>query len=152
MVLYLMEQKLLSLPVLYISGYINADGSAYYTLLREESVPPEKWNEFIIYMLKGIYSQAKDTKEVLLNLIDLLSKTKENVKSKHKKIYSADLVEALFAYPIITPVNLGKKLDVKYRTASRYLAELAKGHVLGERYIGKYHLFVNKPLLDLLKR
>ena len=45
-----------------------------------------------------------------------------------------------------------KKLDVNYRTASRYLAELAKGKVLREHYVGKYHLFINKPLLDLLKK
>jgi Fic family protein len=61
-------------------------------------------------------------------------------------------VEALFAYPIITPVNLGKRLDINYRTASRYLNELSKGKILRESYIGKYHLFINKPLLDLLRR
>jgi type I restriction enzyme S subunit len=62
-----------------------------------------------------------------------------------------DLVEALFAYPIITPVSLGKRIDVNYRTASRYLVELAKAKVLAESYVGKYHLFINKPLLGLLK-
>jgi Fic family protein len=61
------------------------------------------------------------------------------------------LVEALFASPIITPVNLGKRLDVNYRTASRYLAELVSGKFLQESKVGKYHLFINKPLLDLLK-
>ena len=61
-------------------------------------------------------------------------------------------MEARFSNPIITPVSLGKKLDVNYRTASGYLAELAKGRVLREQYVGKYHLFINKPLLDLLKK
>jgi hypothetical protein len=49
-------------------------------------------------------------------------------------------------------VNLGKKLDVNYRTASRYLAELAKDNVLKESYVGKYHLYANTPLLKLLKQ
>ena len=66
--------------------------------------------------------------------------------------WTAQLVEARFSNPIITPVSLGKKLDVNYRTASGYLAELAKGRVLREQYVGKYHLFINKPLLDLLKK
>ena len=151
MVLYLMEQKLLSLPILYISGYVNKNRAEYYRVLRAVS-SDEKWNEFIIYMLKGFYSQAKETKDNLFKLIDLLRQVKDKVKEKHKKIYSADLVEAIFAYPIITPVNLGKRLDVNYRTASKYLAELIKGKVLQESYVGKYHLFINKPLLDLLKR
>lgn len=150
-VLYLIEQKLLSLPILYISGYINKNRSEYYQRLREVS-SDEKWIEFIVYMLEGFHSQAKETKQVLFKLTEMLEEVQERIRTKHKKIYSADLVEALFAYPIITPVGLGKRLDVNYRTASRYLAELAKGKILQESYVGKYHLFLNKPLLDLLQR
>lgn len=149
-VLYLIEQKLLSLPILYISGYINKNRGEYYKCLREVA-SDENWNEFIVYMLKGFHSQAKETKEMLFKLTELLQEEKEKIRSEHKNIYSADLVEALFAYPIITPVNLGKRLDVNYRTASRYLAALARGRVLEERYVGKYHLFLNKPMLNLFQ-
>jgi Fic family protein len=84
-------------------------------------------------------------------IMELLEKTREHLKVKHRKIYSAELVEAMFALPIITPVSLGKRLDVNYRTASRYLVELARGRVLHESYVGKYHLYTNKPLLKLLR-
>lgn len=150
-VLYLIQQKLLSLPILYVSGYINKNRSEYYTLLRKVS-SEERWHEWILYMLKGFHQQAKETKSSLFKIMELLEKTREHLKEKHRKIYSAELVEAMFALPIITPVNLGKKLDVNYRTASRYLAELAKGKVLHESYLGKYHLYANKPLLKLLKQ
>ncbi|HTK82330.1 MAG TPA: Fic family protein [Bacteroidota bacterium] len=150
-VLYLIEQKLLALPTLFMSGYINKHRNEYYRRLREVS-SHGKWNEFIIYMLEGFHAQAKETKHALLQLIAMLERAKEVIKTKHRKFYSADLVEALFAYPIITPVNLGKRLDVNYRTASRYLAALAKSGILREHYVGKYHLFINRPLLDLLKR
>ena len=103
-------------------------------------------------MLKGFLQQANETKTTLLKVMDLLSRTRDHLKDKHRKIYSAELVEALFAYPILTPVTLGKRLDVNYRTASRYLAELARGKVLGQRYLGKYHLYSNTPLLKLLKQ
>ncbi len=150
MVLCLVEQKLLTLPILYISGYINKNRSEYYRILREVS-SDGKWNELILFILKGFHVQAKETKQVLFNLTDLFREAKEWIRAKHKKIYSADLVEALFAYPIITPVNLGIRLDVNYRTASRYLTELATSKFLKESYIGKYHLYINKRLLDLLK-
>jgi Fic family protein len=151
MVLYLIEQKLLSHPILYISGYVNKNRPEYYRSLRCVS-SNEEWIEFIAYMLKGFHMQAKETKQVLLQLVAMLQKTKEKIRANHRKIYTADLVEALFAYPIITPVNLGKRLDINYRTASRYLTELVKGKILEERYVGKYHLFINKPLLNLLTR
>jgi len=151
MVIYLIEQKILSLPILYISGYINKNRNEYYLRLREVS-SEERWHEFILFMLNGFHLQAKQTKETLFNLMQLLEKTKNQVRSKHKKIYSSDLVEALFADPITTPINLGKRLGVHYRTASRYLVALEKSKILQESFVGKYHLFVNKPLLDLLQR
>jgi Fic family protein len=150
MVLYLIEQKLLSLPILYISGYINKTRSDYYRLLRKISSNQE-WDEFIIYLLNGFYSQAKETKDVLFKLIDLLHKSKQAIKEKHKNIYSADLVETLFAYPIITPVSLGKLLNVNYRTASKYLAQLERGKILHGSKVGRHHFFINRQLLELLK-
>jgi Fic family protein len=149
-VLYFIQQKLLSLPILYMSGYINKNRSEYYALLRKVS-SEERWHEWILYMLKGFHEQAKETKSSLFKIMELLEKTREHLKDKHRKIYSAELVEAMFALPIITPVNLGKKLDVNYRTASRYLVELAKGKVLHESYVGKYHLYANTSLIKLLK-
>jgi Fic family protein len=150
MVLLLVQENLLSLPILYISGHINKHRADYYRMLRGVTAGSE-WTEFIQFMLRGFYLQARETKGVLLGLMRLLEETKNRVRKEHRRIYSADLVEALFAFPIITPVNLGKRIDVNYRTASRYLAELAKSKVLSESYVGKYHLFINKPLLALLK-
>jgi Fic family protein len=149
-VLSLIQEQLLTLPILYISGYINKHRADYYRLLRGVTANSQ-WSEFITFMLQGFNLQARETKGVLLDLMRLLEETKERVRSQHRKIYSGDLIEALFAYPIITPVSLGKRIDVNYRTASRYLAELAKANVLAESYAGRYHLFINKPLLGLLK-
>jgi Fic family protein len=151
MVLSLIQRKLLSLPILYVSGYINKNRNEYYRLLRGVSAEG-KWHEWILFMLKGFHLQAKGTKDVLFKITEMLEEMKEHLRTKHRKIYSSDLAEALFAYPIITPVNLGKKLDVNYRTASRYLVELGKGKVLNESFVGKYHLYANRPLLKLLKQ
>ena len=150
MVLFLIQRKLLSLPILYVSGYINKNRAEYYRLLHDVSMKGN-WHEWILFMLKGYHLQAKGTKEVVYRITEMLGEMKELLRTKHRKIYSSDLVEALFAYPIITPVNLGKRLDVNYRTASRYLVELAKGKVLDETYVGKYHLYSNRPLLKLLR-
>ncbi|MGD0339606.1 MAG: Fic family protein [Bacteroidota bacterium] len=151
LVLYLIQQKLLSLPILYISGYINKNRTEYYRLLRKVTTDA-RWHDWILFMLKGFHAQASDTKSTLFSIMELLENTRNQIKKNHKKIYSSELVEFLFAYPIITPVNLGKRLDVNYRTASRYLAELAKGKVLKESYVGKYHLYANIQLLKLLKQ
>ncbi len=150
-VLQLIQRNLLSIPILYVSGYINRNRPDYYRLL--QSVRTDgNWHGWILYMLKGFLEQAKETKSTLLGVVQLLEKTRNHVRDHHRKIYSGELVESLFAYPIITPVNLGKLLGINYRTASRYLAELRKDNTLGESIVGKYHLYLNKPLLNLLRK
>jgi len=151
MVLQLIHDKILSLPVLYISGYINSNRSEYYKLLREIT-RNGNWNDFILFMLKGFYSHARETKDVLFKIMHLFFELKANLKKNHKKIYSADLVEALFSYPVITPVRLSEIIDTHYMTASRYLGRLAKDSILKEVRHGKYHLFINEPLMRIIKK
>ena len=151
MVLQLIQDKILTLPILYISGYINSNRSEYYRLLREVT-SNKNWDQFIIFMLKGFYLQAKDTKENLFKIMTLYFEFKDTLKKEHKKIYSAELVETLFSYPIITPVRLAKELGMHYTTTSRHLWQLAKAGLLKEDKSGKYQLFVNERLLKIMKK
>lgn len=151
MVLSLIQAGLLNFPSLYISGYINQNRSEYYRLLRDVTIK-ENWHDFIVFMLNGFYLQAKDTKETLMKVMSLFFEFKRNLKANFPKIYSADFVEILFSYPIITPVKLSDLLGVHYTTASKYLTELASKGVLKEGKYGKYHLFINEQLMKILRK
>lgn len=151
MVLQLVKDGLLSLPVLYISGYINKNRPEYYRLLREVTIK-NNWHEYIKFMLNGFHLQAKETKDDLLKVIILFREIKNLLKTEHKKIYSADLVEALFTYPVISPTKLASELDMHYTTTSKYLLELAKAGILKEAKVGKYHFFANEKLLKILSK
>ncbi len=151
MVLYLAEQGFLSIPLLYVSGYLNKNRAEYYRLLNEVS-SNQNWKPLVNFLLNALYLQAEETKKTLTASIELYRKMREKIKTGFPKIYSGDLVEALFTYPIISPVSLGKSLNIHYTTASRYLTTLASARILGEAVVGKYHFFVNKKLLDLLEK
>lgn len=151
MVLQLIQSGLLQFPILYISGYINQHRSEYYRRLLGVSADG-KWHEFIDYMLTGFYDKAKETREDLTKITRLLDEVKEQVKTENKKIYSADLVEALFTYPVITPTKLASQLNKHYTTTSRYLAQLTEMGILKEAVVGKYHLFANHKLLKILSK
>ena len=151
MVLQLIQDDILNLPILFISGYINKNRNEYYRSLRAITTH-KKWDDFIIFMLKGFYVQAKEAKNLLFKIMQHFSEFREAVKKNHKKIYSADLVEMLFSYPIISPVKLANELGIHYTTASRHLMKLSRAGLLKEGKYGKYHLFINDSLIRLMKK
>ena len=150
-VLQLVNEGVLSFPILYISGYINSNRSEYYKLLGEVT-SKGNWNDYILFMLKGFHLQAMETKATLFKIMELFYDFKNAIKREHKKIYSADFVEVLFSYPIIVPAKLASELSIHRDTASKYLLQLAKVGLLEETKSGRYHLFINERLMKILKR
>lgn len=150
MALHLVEANLLHWPILYISGYINKNRSDYYRLLNSITAH-NNWDEFILFMLEGFRQQAQETKQLLFKIFSLFEKWKDELKQSHKRIYSADLVTLLFAYPIISPVKMGKELGIHYTTATRHLKVLVKAGFLNYQKVGRHQLYINKQLLCLFE-
>jgi Fic family protein len=149
MVLELIQEELLDFPIIFISGYINKNRREYYRLLLNVTEQGD-WDSFIRFILQGFYEQAKATKIVLEQIKTAYFDTKKQVKAKLPKIYSTELMETLFAFPVINPMRLGEKLNVHYTTASRYLHALTRAGFLKNRKIGKYQLFINTELINIL--
>lgn len=151
MVLQLVHEEILEMPILFISGFINKNKVDYYRLLREVT-SKDGWYEYIAFMLEGFYLQAKETKEALKKVKILHDEMKSSIKHDHSSIYSADLLEALFTYPVINPTHLARELDCHYVTAGNYLRELEKAGMLISAKVGRNHFFVNKELVSILSR
>ncbi|WP_167882362.1 Fic family protein [Leptospira sarikeiensis] len=150
MVLYLIQAKILSLPILYVSGYINNNRSKYYELLAAVS-SEQDWIPFLEFMLNAFYLQAKSTKNLLFKIIELYQNYKKEISVRFPKLAKTGIVEAMFASPVLSPVSLGERIEVHYTTATRYLTDLKEANYLVDMNYGKYHLFINKALLDLLQ-
>ena len=59
--------------------------------------------------------------------------------------------EHLFAYPVAYPTAMGKKLNITYQTASKYLSDLEEAGLLVKKRSGKYMFYYNLKLLNCLK-
>lgn len=149
MVLQLVNDKVLNYPNLYVSGYINKNKAKYYEVLLGVTTKGD-WNGYLEFIIQGFYEQAQETKRFLYKVMNAYHEFKSLLKSKHKNIYSGDLVEALFSYPIITPVKLASELGVYRDTATRYLNALVANKLLTEKKIGRYHMYANADLLRIL--
>lgn len=150
MVLFLLKKDLLHFPTLYISGYILKNRDEYYRLLLNIT-KDQNWTEYIEFMLTGFYLQAKETKNLLFRIKMEYASFKEVLKTQHKNIYNAiDLVDTLFAFPIITAAKLAERVGCTWETASTYLKTLKKAGLMSDKKMGKYHFYVNNKLIEIL--
>jgi Fic family protein len=149
-ILYLVQQGLLDLPILYLSRFIIQRKSDYYRLLQEVRLE-EKWEEWILYMLTGVEQTAQDTIRTVNGIKQLMQRYKHEIRSKLKKLYSQDLLNNLFKHPYTKIEFMMDDLDVSRATATKYLNELTAYGLVSKQKIGTSNFYVNEPLYRLLK-
>lgn len=147
--LYLVLKGLLDLPILYLSSYIIHTKSDYYRLLQSIR-DNNNWEEWILYMLKGVEQTAKGTIYLIKEIHKLMQQYKRDIRN-HYKFYSQDLLNNLFKYPYTKIEYLGKDLNIHRQTASNYLEQLVEGGFLKLEKIGKHNFYINEPLFLLFK-
>jgi len=150
-VLYLIEEKLLSLPILYLSRFIVQNKQDYYSLLIGVTRNGD-WKSWIKFILIGVEETAKWTTNKIGAMRKLQEHTAIYVKQALPKIYTHELVEVIFTQPYCRINNL-VKLDIAQRqTASQYLKQLVEIGVLKELSVGKEKLFVHPKLMKLVTK
>jgi Fic family protein len=150
-ILYLLLKKYLEIPILYLSSFIIKNKSKYYELLRNVTKNDE-WEEWILFILKGIELTAKETIVKIKKIKNLLDKTIEHIKEKLPKFYSKELVELLFENPYCKVEFLVNELGIERKAASRYLHQISEIGILELKKIGRENIFINIELMEILKK
>ena len=148
-ILYLIDKKLLDLPILYLSRYIISNKASYYNGLQQVT-ESNAWEPWILYMLQGIEQTAITTRKQILNIHDLIQETAKKVRSELPRIYSKDLIEILFTSPYCKIKFLEERGIAKRQTASVYLKELERIGVLRGFKMGRDVYYVNDLFLKAL--
>jgi Fic family protein len=149
--LFLIEKGLLTLPILYLSRYITAHKADYYRLLLDVT-RKDAWEEWLVYILRGVEETATWTTAKIGAVRKLSADTTGYVRRRLPKIYSRELVDVIFEQPYCRIANLVESGIAGRQAASRYLKALAAAGILEERAIGKEKLFVHPRLMNLLTR
>ena len=147
--LFLIQENLLTLPILYLSRYIIQNKADYYRLLLQVT-REQAWEAWILYVLKGVEETAIWTTAKIAAIRELTDHTTDYVRTKLPKIYSHELVNLIFELPYCRIVNLTERGIAKRQTASVYLKQLVEIGVLTERAVTKEKLFVHPKLMQLL--
>ena len=147
--LFLIQENLLTLPILYLSRYIIQNKQNYYQLLLNVTTKNE-WEAWLLYILQGVEETAIWTTAKISAIKTLFEHTCEHVSKHANKIYSYELVSLIFELPYSRISSLTDAGIAKRQTASVYLKQLVEIGVLEEMTVGKEKLFVHPKLLQLL--
>ena len=150
-VLYLVLSGLLDSPILYLSNYINKNKSDYYRLFNEFR-EKNNYEDWIIYILKGIQETSKNT----IDLIKMIQEEMELYRNKFReelpKVYSDELLDALF-FEVYTKINyIESKCGVTRQTAASYLNQLVEVGLLECEKVGRESIYKNTRLISLLRK
>lgn len=147
-ILYLIMQKLQSLPVLYLSNYIIKNKQDYYRLLQEVR-EKSSWEEWLLFMIKGVEQTARETIELIIKIRELMLDYKHRLRDNYK-FYSQDLLNNLFKHPYTKIEFIVNDLGVSRLTAANYLNKLADDKMLRKEKLGTGNYYINTELFNLL--
>ncbi len=90
-ILYLIQEELLNLPILYLSRHVIAHKADYYRLLL--SVTRDgAWEPWLLFMLQAVAETSKWTNGKIAAIRALAEHTTEHVRTRLPKIYTRELV------------------------------------------------------------
>ncbi|MBB4968982.1 Fic family protein [Saccharothrix violaceirubra] len=126
-ILLLMEQKVLELPLLYVSAYMEDNRREYYDRLQavRERGEIQEWMQFFF---TAVYRQAVDAEERAGRLVELREKYREQLRGTKSR--AAEVVDLFFSNPFITVKRVQGALSVTNQGARNLIDSLEEKGIL----------------------
>lgn len=151
--LYLMEQRLIEKPVIYISYFLKKNQIEYYDRISEVR-RTRNFEQWIRFFLEAVSKAASDSLEAIRQL-SVLHDT--NVEKLPKTTRSKDNLRAVFdyieQYPIIDIKRTAKELEVSYNTVAAAVRKLVELGILQETTnAARNRVFAYEEYLAILRK
>ena len=148
-ILLLVEKGLLREPVLYLSRFIIRHKDEYYDRLLAVSADQD-WENWLLYMLRGIQVTADETLELIDRIQALQLGMREELRAFSSAGPNAELLDLLFEKPYCRISDVISRCNVSRPTATKWLNELCAGQRIMVRKLGRERLFINHRFIELL--
>lgn len=153
-ILCLVINDLIDLPILYLSRYITHNKAEYYKLLQEvrnkEENNAQKWENWILFMLKGIEETSVETIRLVKGISALMNEYKQKLRPLFGKQYRHELLNNLFFHTYTKIEFIERGMMVQRKTASKYLETIVDAGLLSKIRLGRTNYYMNMSLINLL--
>ena len=150
-ILYLMQQELIDLPVIYLSKYIIDNKLDYYRLLRGVT-ESNNWEQWVLYMVNGVAETSLLTLNTIKEILALKHEAETTLRTSLGTTFSRELSDLLFSYPYIKISILEENCVAKRQTASKYLQKIEHAGWLTSFKMGREVYYLNSRLIELLSK
>lgn len=154
LILYLVATDLLDLPILYLSRYITHHKGEYYQLLQsirdKEGDNHIEWEEWILFMLRGIEETAEGTMHLIQGISQLMAQYKIKMREVLGKQYNHDLLNNLFSHPYTKVEYVARDLQITRQTATKRLDVLVTIGLIEKIKLGKSNYYINNDINNAL--
>jgi Fic family protein len=148
--LYLIEQRILPAPLLYLSAFFEATRRDYYEGLRGVS-ERGAWNDWLEYFLIGIARTAQDALSRASRINQILTQWQRLVAGESTNT-PLRIVDLLAANPFITATGIAKELGIAFTTAQRAIERLERVGIVKRATDAKRdRVYCAQALLDILE-
>lgn len=149
--LWLVQEGLLSQPILYLSAFFERNRDEYYRLLLAVS-QKGVWQEWIEFFLTGVAEQSKDAILRASLVINLWLSYRQRIQSERHSVLTLSLLDAIVAIPVITYRKAEMILGVSPRSARQNLDKLVDLGLLREvTNRARYKIFISSEIIKILE-
>ncbi|MDR2978104.1 MAG: Fic family protein [Rickettsiales bacterium] len=145
--LFLIERKLLSSPLLYLSAFFEATQSEYYTQLYNIS-SKGTWHDWFSYFLNGVALQSLD----VLSRAEQINNLITGWQSSKTEGVVSDIIRYLAVNPYFTIKKVVENLGVAFTTAQRAVMKLEDLSIVSQTSEGKRdRVYCATDILNILE-
>lgn len=151
--LYLMKNKILTTPALYISYFLKKNRVEYYDRMTEVRAKGN-YEQWVKFFLTAIYESAKDAIDTIDSLIALGERSHNKVNGMGRSSKNAELLlKYLESNPIIDIGKTADALNLSYNTVSSAVKRMLETCILVQtENANRNRTFAYKEYLDILRK
>lgn len=149
--LYMVQEKILAQPLLYLSTYFEKRKDLYYDNLNLVRVNNDM-THWIKYFLVGVEQTASLASQTLSNILRFKEDIENHVRANYgrRSTNAILLIHQLMKNPVVTVDDAARLCDISYKSANEIIKLLcADGYLVESTGQSRNRLFHFKPYTDI---
>ena len=150
--LYLIDKKILSQPVLYLSHFLATHKEEYYGALMQVRLS-HNLKHWVLFFLNGIIATAQSSQSVFEQIIKLRKDCEaKNLSLGKRAKHGEQLLRYMYSNPVLNITKASESLSITHQAANSLVKDFVKLGILKEVTGSKRNrIFTFDPYLSLFR-